>query len=99
MEIISEGLLGIEIRSIFLRKSDTWLNGMYRNSVFIGLCWDSEIEDASLLLDAGNKLFPKNLKDWEEYECKYSERVSYHPQLLDDHFFLPKETLEEYRAG
>ncbi|WP_370407948.1 hypothetical protein [Tenacibaculum dicentrarchi] len=99
MEIISEGLLGIEIRSIFLIKSDTWLNGMYRGSIFIGLCWNYEREDALLLLEAGNNLFPKNLKDWEEYEYKYSDRVSYHPRSLDDHFFLPKETLEEYRAG
>ncbi|MBE7688437.1 hypothetical protein G1K66_08440 [Tenacibaculum finnmarkense] len=98
MEIISEKLLGIEVRVILLIKSDTWLKGMYRGNTFIGMYWDFKEDDVSLLFQAGNKLFPKNLKDWEAYEKIYSNRVDYFPRKLKDHFCLPTDKLEQYRA-
>lgn len=92
--IIAKELVGVTIQSICLKKSDTWLFGLYKGSTFIGVFWDFKTEKTKKLFEAAEDLFPKNINDMEIYEQKFGSRVTYHSCNENNYFDLSNILLE-----
>jgi hypothetical protein len=97
MKIVAEGLMDITIQSINLRKTDTWLIGLYKGCDFIGCIWDYKTENAEKILKAADDLFPKDLNDLEAFEDKFSDRVTYHDSRDYSYLNLTDVALEPLR--
>lgn len=78
MKIVAEELIDIVVQTIYLKKSDTWLCGLYKGCTFIGLVWDFKTSNVTPLIKAADELFPKDINDLEKFEKEFGERVTYH---------------------
>ncbi len=92
-KIVAEELIDIVVQTIYLKKTGTWLCGLYKGSTFIGLVWDYKDVEIQPLMKAADDLFPKDYNDLEEYEQKFSERVTYHTACDYRYFDLSKVEL------
>lgn len=99
MNIVAQELIGITVQTIYLKKSDTWLNGLYKGSTFIGVCWDFKAHSCKDLIAAAEAFFPKNINELPAYEKEFGERVTYHSVLDHNYFNLSTVELEQLRMN
>lgn len=78
MKIVAEELIDIVIQTIYLKKSSTWLCGLYKGCTFIGVVWDYTDVSIKSKIKSADDLFPKNLNDLEKFEKDFEDRVTYH---------------------
>jgi hypothetical protein len=92
--IVAEELIDIVVQTIFLKKTETWLCGLYKGATFIGLTWDHTDVDIKSKLKSSDELFPKDLNDLDTFKNKYGDRVTYHPVTDYSYFDLSDIKLE-----
>lgn len=92
MNIVAQELIGITVQTIYLKKSDTWLNGLYKGATFIGVCWDFKAQTSKDLINAAEDLFPKDINELPAYKKEFGERVTYHS--VNDHSYFNLSTVE-----
>lgn len=94
MKIVAEELIDIVVQTIYLKKTQTWLCGLYKGCTFIGVAWDYSDVDITQMIKAADDLFPKDLNDLDAFKKEFGDRVTYHSASDYRYFDLSDVKLE-----